>query len=455
MQTFTVKPEIQRDVTIGTDGNSDRVWIGRLAEAGGSRKVWFNAGKEFVLLIIGKRGSGKSYALGSFLEGFVCQEEPSALGTMSAKRAVLLLDPMGNFWTSAVPARPGGPRKVRQQYEELRRWGIEPPSLNVSVWLPAGFVQPTDFPGVRPFHVRPGDLTAQDWADLVGVNLIRDPQGILLAEAFDQLILARGEGADYTIADMVNEVDAALATNAHAPDTGRALKRSLNRFARLAVFQGAGTRLTDMLRPGMMSILMLPVRVGHDLRQVITRMFIRSILREREIASQIRQRLQVEDLTEEDKTNLEAELNRRIPRTILALDEAQELLGEGGGEARVALEDYCLLGRNYGLSLALATQRPTASALSPKVRSQVDTYLIHRLLTQEDIEVARKNLLAPEPTEVKRSLKLLEMDEVFRRLETGQAVVTSSHIETGAEDNIRTFVMSVRPRVAVHGGEIL
>jgi hypothetical protein len=455
VQTFTVKPEIQRDVTVGTDGTGDRVWIGRLAEAGGTRKVWFNASKEFVVLVIGKRGSGKSYALGSFLEGFVCRDQESALGTMSTRRAVLLLDPMGNFWTSAVPASAEGPLKVRQQYEELRRWSITPPALNVSVWLPAGFIQATDYPGIRPFYVRPGDLNAQDWADLVGVNLIRDPQGILLAEAYDQLIQLRGEGADYTVPDLVATVDDVLGSGAHAPDTGRALKRSLNRYGRLALFQGAGTRLTDILRPGMMSILMLPVRVGHDLRQVITRMFIRSILREREVASQIRQRLQVEVLTEPDRAALQAELDRRIPRAVLALDEAQELLGEGAGEARVALEDYCLLGRNYGLSLVLATQRPTASALSPKVRSQVDTCLIHRLLTQEDIDVARKNLLAAEPSEVKRSMKVLDLNEVFRRLQTGQAVVTSSHIETGAEDNIRTFLMSVRPRVAVHGGEIL
>ena len=34
------------------------------------------------------------------------------------------------------------------------------------------------------------------------------------------------------------------------------------------------------------------------------------------------------------------------------------------------------------------------------MRSQVDLYLIHRLLTQEDIEISRANLLAVYPREV-------------------------------------------------------
>jgi hypothetical protein len=455
MQTFTVKPEIQKDVTVGTEGNADRVFIGKLAEAGGNRRIWFNATKEFVVLIIGKRGSGKSYALGSLLEGFATESAESAIGMMSTRRAVLLLDPMGNFWTTAVRVKADGTPKVRQQYEELRRWNLEPPNLNVNVWMPAGFGQPTDHPGIQQFHVRPGDLDAQDWADVLGLNLMRDPQGLLLAEAFDQLVQTRGDEADYDVADLVSEVDTVLATGAYAADTARALKRSLGRFARLPVFRRDGTKLTDLLRPGHLSILMLPVRVGHDLRRVVTRMLIRRVLREREIASQIRQRLQIEVLPDSERAFLERELERRIPRTVFALDEAQELLGEGAGDARVALEDFCLLGRNYGLSLVLATQRPTASALSPKVRSQVDTCMIHRLLTQEDIEIVRKNLLAPEPFEIKRTLKTLGIDDVLRRLDTGQALVTSSHVDTGSDDNVRSFIMYVRPRVTVHGGEIL
>ena len=180
--------------------------------------------------------------------------------------------------------------------------------------------------------------------------------------------------------------------------------------------------MPDLVKPGSLSILMLPQRIGHDLRRVITRVLIRRLLKEREAASQIRQRLDVQKLELKERQALEEKLTSLVPKTILALDEAQELLGEEGGEAKEALEDFCLLGRNYGLSLILATQRPTAAAISSKVRAQVDTYFIHRLLTQEDIETTERNLISLLPDEVRLGNHALDYGKVLRSLETGQCL---------------------------------
>jgi hypothetical protein len=189
------------------------------------------------------------------------------------------------------------------------------------------------------------------------------------------------------------------------------------------------------------------------MRRVVSRLVIRRILREREEASQIRQRLEVEELPADARHRLEEELRRRIPRSVLALDEAQELLGDDGGEAREALEDFCLLGRNYGLSLVMATQRPTASAISSKVRSQVDLYLIHRLLTQEDIDISYANLLAVYPREVMDGSRALDFSQLVRSLDRGQVIVSASHAQAGEKVN-RVVLASIRPRITVHGGEV-
>ena len=77
-----------------------------MAEFGGARRVFFDASKEFVSLIIGKRGSGKSFCLGSLLEGLrTANPETSISRIAKPHRGVLLLDPMGNFWTSLFPVR--------------------------------------------------------------------------------------------------------------------------------------------------------------------------------------------------------------------------------------------------------------------------------------------------------------------------------------------------------------
>jgi DNA helicase HerA-like ATPase len=174
------------------------------------------------------------------------------------------------------------------------------------------------------------------------------------------------------------------------------------------------------------------------------------------VASQIRQRLDVERTNGDERRRLTDALKRRIPKTVLAIDEAQELLGDEGGEARQALEDFCLLGRNYGLSLILATQRPTTGAISPKVRSQVDTCFVHRLLTQDDIENTYKNLLSAYPREVRVGDRSLQYPDLVRSLEIGQAVVTSSAMtsQNGQPAPSRLVVLNVRPRVTVHGGEV-
>jgi hypothetical protein len=461
---FIVDPQITGDVTIGTEGDDTRVYLGQLAETGPLRKLYFGGSQEFVTLIIGKRGSGKSHSLGALLEGLATRSNQTTISQHRRRRAVLLLDPMGNFWTTEHLVTPDGPEKVRKQWASLDGWNCNPEDVDVAIWLPAGFRTDNDPPTVREFRIRVADLDDADIADLIGINLVKDAQGAALVEAYvavtqDGWLGAGGQVAprqDYSFHHLVEYLDDLRERHGggdHQAATLRALIRSLRALERQPVFSGQGTPLTDLLSPGRLSVLMLPLRVGSDLRRVITRLLIRRILREREAASQIRQRLDVERLEDAERARLETELQRRIPRSVLALDEAQELLGDDGGEAREALEDFCLLGRNYGLSLVMATQRPTASAISSKVRSQVDLYLIHRLLTQEDIDIAWTNLLAVYPRDVRDGARELDFSQLVRSLDRGQVVVSASHAVAQERVN-RIFIGRVRPRITVHGGEV-
>lgn len=470
-KNFIVEPALPNgSVTVGTEGGQTRVYLGQVAEFGGARRVYFDASKEFVTLIIGKRGSGKSFCLGSLLEGLCTTGNETSISKISTRRGVLLLDPMGNFWTSLFPVRGDGKPRVREQFEMFEGWGCKPEDINVVVWIPAGFKRETDHPLTREFHIDVADLDAADWADILGTNLVRDPQGILLAEALDAVCEDGWLDADgrrrlpckrYTIQNIIEylEMVRSSITDGHAIDhamqTCRALLRNFRGYDRLPLFSGGTTPLTDMIREGQFSILMLPSRIGHDLRRVVTRLLIRRILREREEASQIRNRLDLQPgMTNEEARQLETRLVTLIPRTVLALDEAQELIGDEGYEARQALEDFCLLGRNYGLSMVMATQRPTVAAISAKVRAQVDTTIVHSLMTQQDIDTTWRDMQSAWPENVKLRDRDLTYPSLIRSLGVGQAVVSSSHIRLEREGALsRSFVMNVRPRVRVHGGE--
>ena len=297
--------------------------------------------------------------------------------------------------------------------------------------------------------------------------MVRDPQGIALSDVYERVTQIGWTDAKhhfhapnpkYQINDFVECLSQMREDSAcdHASQTLRALARAFDGYGRMAMFSGAGTPLRDLLIEGQVSILMLPLRVGHDLRRVLTRVLIRRILRERELSSQVKQRLDVDRISDQVRAELTAVLQRSIPKTVLAIDEAQELLGDEGGEARQALEDFCLLGRNYGLSLILATQRPSTGAISAKVRSQVDTCFIHRLLTQDDIDNTYKNLLCAYPREVRAGDRVLQYADLVRSLEVGQCMVTSSSMTNGAGVSIpaRLVVLNIRPRVTVHGGDV-
>jgi len=470
-KNYIVEPQLPNSpVYVGTEGAQTEVFLGKVAEFGGARRVMFDASKEFVSLIIGKRGSGKSFCLGSLLEGLCTVNDETSISRIRTRRGVLLLDPMGNFWTSLFPVRGDGTERVREQWNLFEGWNLTPEDVNVVVWIPAGFKRDTDHPLINEFHVDVSDLDAADWADILGTNLIRDPQGVLLGEAIEAIReigwsdpqgRKRKPSAKYKIEDVIEYLeavrDAAAAgrNSDHAPQTCRALLRDFRSLARLSLFSGGATPLTDIIREGQLSVLMLPARIGHDLRRVLTRLLIRRIMRDREEASQIRNRLDLQSqIPEEEKVRLESCLSGLIPRTVLAIDEAQELVGDEGQEARRALEDFCLLGRNYGLSMVLATQRPSVGAISSKVRAQVDTTIIHRLMTQEDIDVTWRDMQSAWPESVKLRDRTLDYPTLIRSLDVGQAVVSSSHIRLERDSSAaRSFVMNVRPRIRVHGGE--
>ena len=470
-KNYIVEPALPASrVWVGTEGGQTEVYVGQVAEFGAPRKVYFDATKEFVSLIIGKRGSGKSFCLGSMLEGLCTVKDETSISRITTRRGVLLLDPMGNFWTSIFPGRGDGPPRVREQWKIFDGWGISSEEVNVVAWIPAGYKRDTDHPSIKEFHVEVADLDAADWADILGTNLMREPQGILLGEAIDAV---RDEGwvdldgrkrapkPRYALQDVIEYLETVRATivnghNAdHAAQTCRALLRDFRGFGRLPLFAGGATPLTEIIREGQFSILMLPSRVGHDLRRVLTRLLIRRILREREEASQIRNRLDLQSqIATDERQRLEQRLATLIPRTVLAIDEAQELVGDEGHEARRALEDFCLLGRNYGLSMVMATQRPSVGAISAKVRAQVDTTIVHRLMTQEDIDVTWRDMQSAWPETVRLRDRDLDYASLIRSLDIGQAVVCSSHIRLERESGAaRSFVMHVRPRIRVHGGE--
>lgn len=435
---------------------TDVLLIGRLAELGPTRDVWMDVSGEHVVAIVGKRGSGKSFTLGTIAESLCVVDYPNPIATMASKRAVLLLDTLDIFWTTKLPVADRDPPRVRQQFKELSAWGIAPPPLSVDAWVPAGFQRLSDPSWVQPFYIDVSSFGPYDWSSLMGVDLVLDPMGQLINETYQKVTTSGWKGGgktfsakrDYTIAEMVSCIknDTEILSD-YREETRRAVVQRLQSYASYQLMTGKGTPLTALLQPGHLSVLMLN-RLNPDLRSVLSGVLIRKIMESRSEASFSKKRLETDhSLTDEQKANLTLDLAHQVPRCWIAVDEAQNIIpSDGKTSAQESVIKLVKEGRNSGLSFIFTTQQP--DSIEQKIMSQVTTFVVHQLAIERDIDYVMRNLLTKQPQSIVYGREELDFASLIRDLELGQAVISSLPV-----DNVnRCFVASIRPRVAMHGG---
>src|SRR5262245_10823276 len=112
------------DIIIGRDkkqrdklGTKGAIFLGKQYVKMGqttslSNNVFMDVANAHVVLIVGKRGSGKSYTMGVLAEGVA--DLPAEV---KENISVVLLDTMGIYWTMRY--------KNDQDAELLREWGLE------------------------------------------------------------------------------------------------------------------------------------------------------------------------------------------------------------------------------------------------------------------------------------------------------------------------------------------
>lgn len=458
MKKFTVKPRFSARnlVTVGVaEGKeSDWTYLGRLAETGVLTDIRFDVAHPHVVAIFGKRGSGKSYTMGSMLEGLCTSHMETSISQIKRNKAILLLDTLGIFqWTDISLDTATDSEILKSQRAIWRGWNLKSEELDVQVWIPKGTRNDATPTSHKEFAIRTSDFTADDWGYLLDLNIYQDRMGQLLNDAYIKVTLEgwkSNKGMQppkpaYSIEDLIHCIKNDLELNeSYQSETQRAVIQQLTTYYRNPLFEDLGTPLSEMLVPGRMNVLVMS-RMSGPLRLVILSALIRRLMDERMVASEMEKHLILRaDLKDEERHLIKAKLAASVPPTWIALDEAQNILpSERKTTAGEMLIRYVREGRNYGLSFMVATQQPTA--IDNRLLSQVDTILTHKLTVQSDIEYVRRNLKSNMPQEVMHGGRVLEFDELLRSLDVGQALVSNTEAE-------RTAILDIRPRISVHGG---
>lgn len=462
MPTYSLSPEpltIRGDICAGdpAERGRDKLLLGRLVEAGPRRNVWLDVSGEQVVAIFGKRGTGKSYTLGVVIEGLASGRGPHPLAVLPTPRAGLVLDLMDIFWTTTIPLSDSGPAELRRQYQAMAARGYSSQDMHVRIWLPAGYDNAEiDPPGVARLTISARDLEPDDWGALFDLDIYNEPRGMLVIDLTQHVSsgFQRLDGShqpanvNFTFADLLDALDHCRLIHDNYQDTTlRSMRQRIATYASLPLFAGTGTPLTDLLTSHSTAILML-ARAPDALKKVIVAVLLRRILRARRDASLAQKRLDLDaSLTASDRDRLAAIVSASVPRTWVLMDEAHIIAGSADcSVATDAIVKYAKEGRNYGLSLGVATQQP--SALDPRLLSQVETLIAHQLTSPQDAATAAKAIRSPTPEQVIVDGLPASVEDLLRRLTQGEAVFSCGN----APSLRRSCVMSVRPRVSAHGG---
>jgi len=397
-----------------------------------SNPVYMDVAGAHVVFIVGKRGSGKSYTMGSIAEGLANLETE-----IKQNLSIVLIDTMGIYWTMKYPNF--------QDAELVKKWGYEPHGLDVKIYTPTGFYYkykkegiPTDF----PFSIRPIDVSPDDWCKAFKIST-SSAEGVLITKTVQKLkekTVENESGVEvpysYSMEDMIEY--------ARNEDESDKVTRSVivNQFEKAQgweIFSQKATPLKDLVVGGQVTVLDVSpyatMASGWEIKALVVGLICRTLFNQRMLARKTEEFKSVDAamhyFAKETEDKMEA------PLVWIAIDEAHELLPHDG---KTAASDSLITilreGRQPGISLILATQQP--AKIHTDVMTQSDTVISHRLTAKMDVEALGMLMQSYMRTGLDEELNMLPRVK-------GAAVIFDDSNET-------MFPVQMKPRFTWHGG---
>ncbi len=399
---------------------------GRYEELG---EVFLDLAYPHCMLVLGKRGTGKSYTLGVLAESFGTLEKEQR-----DRLAVLIIDTMSVFHSLKSANTNQFEIDRLKTFNDLEPCGM---ADNVKILMPrlairelekAGHSIQYDHVLQLPLH----EIKIQDWLDLFGLD-ITDPVGTLLVKVIRRL---HEKGGPFGYEDINAEIDGEL-----IQDDRRAkesLKGTFQMVEDLQIFDKEGTPFSEIIKAGQTTVLDISYlgRIGgFDVRNLIVSIIANHLMSQRTLYTTLEMQAEASLIDEE----ISKDITKEHPLVYMMIDEAHLFLpAKGKTLATDALIDWIKLGRHPGLSLILATQEP--SALHESAIKQADILIAHNVTASPDIEALK--LAKQSYTSGTQDFDRLVSSMEFRR---GLAVLMDDKTR-------KQELVMIRPRMSLHTG---
>ena len=346
-----------------------------------------------------------SYSMGILAEEL--QRLPEAIKN---NLCALIIDTQGIFWTMKSPNEKDLPL--------LAEWGLRPSGFTTHVFVPEGQQQTfakaaVAFDGV--FSIAANELTAEDWLGVFELDP-NQPLGILLQRTINKL---KAGGRDYTLDDIVRAFAAIEGFEAEK----LALENRFEAAKGWGIFGAA--KMPTVLEPAKLTIIDVSL-TPQNVRALLIAIISRKLFAERTIARR-----------KEELAETEGRPIKRTPMCWLLIDEAHNFIpNEGSTAATEALLKIVREGRQPGITLVLATQRP--EKLHPDALAQTDLLISHRLTAKPDIDALKR---------IMQTYLLFPIEKYMNELPKlkGVAIILDDNSE-------RLYSVRIRPRQSWHAG---
>lgn len=384
-----------------------------------SNKIWMDVARSHVVLVAGKRGSGKSYSLG------VIAEELSNLPNEESKNiASLIFDTMGIFWTMKFPNE--------KDIDLLNSWDLKPKNLPVKVFVPIGKSEEykqKQIPFDETFAIAPNELGIEDWLSIFNLP-ITSIEGTLIQRIVSKL------PKNHAINEIINEIEKDDKSN-------RETKQVVSSLFEVAQTWGIfsktseGTKINSLTTPGVTTVLDISTYSSTSIFNV--RALVISLISRKLFQTRLESRKKEElSALQHGQDYLSYSSSRETPLVWIFLDECHEFLPkEGKTPATDSLIQILREGRQPGISLVLATQQP--GQIHKDVMTQSDLVISHRVTAAPDVAALNSIMQSYLLTDIQQQLDDLPSDK-------GSAILLDDNSE-------RIYPIRVRPRFTWHGGE--
>lgn len=421
------------DIVIGRDpadkekfGDKGLIYLGKgYVKMGNytslSNKIWMDIARSHVILIAGKRGSGKSYSIG------VIAEELSNLPQETANNiAPLIFDTMGIFWTMKY--------ENEKDSRLLKTWDLKSMNLPVKVFVPFGKINEyknKNIPFDKTLAIEASELDAEDWLSLFNLEII-STVGVLIERVISQL---KEKSNYYNISEILHLIESDSKAINESKESAVALFTAAKSWGIFA--KDKGTKISDLVNAGTTTVLDISTYSSISIFNV--RALIISLISRKLFISRLdaRKKEELESINH-GKEYLSYKTTRDQPLIWIFLDEAHEFLQKDGKTpATDALVQILREGRQPGISLVLATQQP--GQIHKDVMTQSDIVIAHKLTAKTDLDALNEIMQSYIPESIKKQMDSLPPLK-------GSAIILDDNSE-------RIYPVRIRPRFTWHGGE--